>query len=91
MDGDAAAFTLERDGEDIAWLTLDRPGSSTNVLSSGVLRALDAHLAQLEARPPRALVVLSGKPSGFVAGADIKEFTGITSAEAGYRLIHAGQ
>jgi 3-hydroxyacyl-CoA dehydrogenase/enoyl-CoA hydratase/3-hydroxybutyryl-CoA epimerase len=36
-------------------------------------------------------VVISAKKSGFMAGADIKAFTGITSAEGGYRLIHAGQ
>jgi 3-hydroxyacyl-CoA dehydrogenase/enoyl-CoA hydratase/3-hydroxybutyryl-CoA epimerase len=35
--------------------------------------------------------VISAKKSGFVAGADIKEFTEITNAEDGYRLIHAGQ
>ena len=62
-----------------------------NVLSSGVLLELNSVLDQAVSNPPRALVVISGKKSGFIAGADIKEFTGITDAEEGFRLIHAGQ
>ena len=87
----ASAWKMERDSDGIVWLTADRPGSSTNVLSSQVLRELDALLDQVASPPPRGIVLLSGKKSGFIAGADIKEFTGITSAEGGYRLIHAGQ
>jgi 3-hydroxyacyl-CoA dehydrogenase/enoyl-CoA hydratase/3-hydroxybutyryl-CoA epimerase len=45
----------------------------------------------LEKKPPRAVIVISAKKSGFVAGADIKEFTAITNEEDGYRLISAGQ
>src|SRR6185312_2761520 len=52
---------------------------------------LDALLDRIALPPPRGVVVISAKKSGFIAGADIKEFTGITSAESGYRLIHAGQ
>jgi 3-hydroxyacyl-CoA dehydrogenase/enoyl-CoA hydratase/3-hydroxybutyryl-CoA epimerase len=87
----ARNWTLERDAEDLAWLTLDKPGSSANVLSGAVLLELDGLLAALETQPPRALVVLSAKKSGFVAGADIREFTGITDADSGYVLIHRGQ
>ncbi|MGH8210448.1 MAG: enoyl-CoA hydratase-related protein, partial [Steroidobacteraceae bacterium] len=79
------------DDEGILWLTLDKPGTSANVLSSEVLIELDALLRPLQQSPPRAVVVLSAKKSGFIAGADIKEFTGITDAESGYRLIHGGQ
>ena len=31
------AWALERDAEGIAWLSLDKPGSSTNVLSRDIL------------------------------------------------------
>jgi len=86
-----SAWRLERDSDDIVWLTADKPATSTNVLSSPVLRELDALLDQIASAPPRGVVVSSAKKSGFVAGADIKEFTGITSPESGYRLIHAGQ
>jgi 3-hydroxyacyl-CoA dehydrogenase/enoyl-CoA hydratase/3-hydroxybutyryl-CoA epimerase len=88
---DSAAWKIERDADGIVWLTIDKPGTSANVLSSGVLTELDALLQPLAKTPPRGVVVISGKKSGFIAGADIKEFTAITSAEDGYRLIHAGQ
>jgi 3-hydroxyacyl-CoA dehydrogenase/enoyl-CoA hydratase/3-hydroxybutyryl-CoA epimerase len=92
MSNDTARnWTLERDAEGLAWLTLDKPGTSANVLSGGVLVELDGLLAALEKEPPRALVVLSAKKSGFVAGADIREFTGVSDADSGYVLIHRGQ
>jgi 3-hydroxyacyl-CoA dehydrogenase/enoyl-CoA hydratase/3-hydroxybutyryl-CoA epimerase len=90
-DTASGSWKLERDSDGIAWLTIDKPGSSANVLSGGVLTELDALLAALEKDLPRAVVVISGKRSGFVAGADIKEFTGISDAAGGYQLIHRGQ
>jgi 3-hydroxyacyl-CoA dehydrogenase/enoyl-CoA hydratase/3-hydroxybutyryl-CoA epimerase len=90
-DTASGSWKLERDSDGIAWLTIDKPGSSANVLSGGVLTELDALLAALEKDLPRAVVVISGKKSGFVAGADIKEFTGISDAAGGYQLIHRGQ
>jgi 3-hydroxyacyl-CoA dehydrogenase/enoyl-CoA hydratase/3-hydroxybutyryl-CoA epimerase len=90
-DAPTSSWTVERDSDSVAWLTIDKPGSSANVLSSGVLRELDAVLEPLARNPPRAVIVISGKKSGFIAGADIKEFTGITNIEEGFRLIHAGQ
>ena len=91
IEPSARAWKMERDEDGIVWLTADKPDTSANVLSSHVLRELDELLDRIASPPPRGLVVLSAKKSGFIAGADIKEFTGITSAESGYRLIHAGQ
>jgi 3-hydroxyacyl-CoA dehydrogenase/enoyl-CoA hydratase/3-hydroxybutyryl-CoA epimerase len=90
-DTSPSAWKVERDSDSIAWLTIDKSGTSANVLSSSVLLELDALLEPLASNPPRAVIVISGKKSGFIAGADIKEFTGITNVEEGYRLIHAGQ
>jgi 3-hydroxyacyl-CoA dehydrogenase / enoyl-CoA hydratase / 3-hydroxybutyryl-CoA epimerase len=86
-----SAWRMERDADGIVWLIADKPGTSTNVLSSHVLRELNGLLDEIASAVPKGVVVLSAKKSGFIAGADIKEFTGITSAESGYRLIHAGQ
>jgi 3-hydroxyacyl-CoA dehydrogenase/enoyl-CoA hydratase/3-hydroxybutyryl-CoA epimerase len=85
------AWKLERDSDSIAWLTLDKPGTSANVLSSSVLLELDALLEPLARNPPRAVIIISGKKSGFIAGADVKEFTGIKNVEEAYRLVRAGQ
>ena len=87
----APSWTLQRDAEGLAALTLDKPGGSANVLSREVLVELDGLLAKLEAQPPKALVVRSGKPSGFIAGADINEFVALRSLEEAYQLIRGGQ
>ncbi len=84
-------WRIERDAEGIVWLWADKADSSANVLSSEVLRELDGHLETLRGCNPPGVVVLSAKKSGFIAGADIKEFTRITGEDSGYRLIHAGQ
>ena len=86
-----AAWTLDRDADGVAWLTIDKPGSSANTLGSAVLLELGALLDELALHPPRALVVLSGKNSGFVAGADITEFTALKSEADAYALIAKGQ
>ncbi|MBV9912820.1 MAG: enoyl-CoA hydratase/isomerase family protein [Sinobacteraceae bacterium] len=85
------AWSIETDVDGIAWLTIDKPGTSANVLSSFILAELDGLLGPLRSAPPRAVIVISGKKSGFIAGADIKEFTAIRDLEQGYRLIRTGQ
>src|ERR1700739_4081563 len=75
------AWKSSTDGDGIVWLTLDKPDTSANVLSSEVLIELDAVLLPLQQKPPRGIVIMSAKKSGFIAGADIKEFTAITDPE----------
>jgi 3-hydroxyacyl-CoA dehydrogenase/enoyl-CoA hydratase/3-hydroxybutyryl-CoA epimerase len=91
MNQDAPAWKMDRDAEGIAWLTLDKPGASTNVLSRNVLTELGTLLESLASSPPRAVVIRSAKPSGFIAGADVKEFTSLRNATDAYALIRAGQ
>jgi 3-hydroxyacyl-CoA dehydrogenase/enoyl-CoA hydratase/carnithine racemase len=60
---------------DVALLTFDDPKKGANVLSSPVLEELAGHLDSLEKRTDLAgLVIRSGKPGSFIAGADIREF-----------------
>jgi 3-hydroxyacyl-CoA dehydrogenase/enoyl-CoA hydratase/3-hydroxybutyryl-CoA epimerase len=87
----ASAWTTERDADGIAWLTLDHPGSSANTLGGPVLEELDQILAGLEAQPPRGVVLRSAKKSGFVAGADVTEFTRLANAAEALALIQRGQ
>src|SRR6185369_8667186 len=70
---------------------LDNAGTGTNVLSSEVLGEASALLERIERQPPRAVVIYSEKKSGFVAGADVKEFATLETAEQAFTLIRAGQ
>jgi 3-hydroxyacyl-CoA dehydrogenase / enoyl-CoA hydratase / 3-hydroxybutyryl-CoA epimerase len=83
-------WNLNRDG-DIATLTLDIEGTKTNVLSGHIIMELDDCITALAAEPPVGLILRSGKSSGFIAGADIKEFTDLETAEQAYGLISTGQ
>jgi len=82
---------IETDAEGIAWLTLDKADASANSLNAEMLQEAAEVLAALEKNPPRGLVIRSGKRSGFVAGADINEFTTLESIEQAERLTKAGQ
>ena len=88
---DSRAWRLNIDAERIAWLCCDVPGTSTNVLSAAVLTDLAEALREIRAQHPAGLVVLSAKPNGFIAGADIKEFIGMRTPEEAYTLVRAGQ
>ncbi|NMF91305.1 3-hydroxyacyl-CoA dehydrogenase NAD-binding domain-containing protein [Aromatoleum petrolei] len=85
-------LVLARKGDEsgLAWLYLDRAGTSTNTLSRAVLDELAGVFAQLEADPPKGLIIASAKPAGFVAGADIEEFTRIDSAAGARDLVQRG-
>jgi 3-hydroxyacyl-CoA dehydrogenase / enoyl-CoA hydratase / 3-hydroxybutyryl-CoA epimerase len=83
-------LSLRRDPDGIAWLYLDTAQSSTNTLSSEVLGELASVIAALEKQPPKGLVIASAKPAGFIAGANIEEFTRIDSAEAARDLVERG-
>ena len=84
-------WTLQVDADRVAWLTADMGGSSANVLSGDMVRELAAKLAEITVLRPIGTVVQSGKASGFIAGADIKEFVKIGSPAEGYALVRAGQ
>jgi 3-hydroxyacyl-CoA dehydrogenase / enoyl-CoA hydratase / 3-hydroxybutyryl-CoA epimerase len=88
---DGLAWRETRDADGIVWLTLDKPGTSANVLSSEVMLELDKHLVELAKSPPRGVIVKSGKASGFVAGADIKEFTSFRTPAEAFGMVRGGQ
>jgi 3-hydroxyacyl-CoA dehydrogenase/enoyl-CoA hydratase/3-hydroxybutyryl-CoA epimerase len=86
----ARNWRFARDEDGIAWLVFDKAGRSANTLSQEVLTELNDILAGLERDLPKGLILRSGKPSGFIAGADIGEFRGMVDAAAvESRLIQA--
>ena len=86
------AWTIRLDDDGIAWLTFDLPGSSVNTLGAESLAELDAKIdAIAEDASIQVVVILSGKPNGFIAGADISEFDSIRDEEQARALAKRGQ
>ena len=69
------------DEDGIAWLHLQTDGKSVNVLTHAVMAELESLVDQLEASEDlTGVAMLSGKPGGFVYGADIHEFETLKTA-----------
>ncbi len=74
MSPSAFDLTIEDDG--LGVLTFDLPGEKVNKFSREVLAELAELVGRLERESrTRALLLRSGKPEIFIAGADVKEFT----------------
>jgi len=81
--------TLE---QGIAVVTFDVPGAPVNTVSQAVGEALAALLEKLaQDAVVRGVVLCSGKPDSFIAGADINEFVALRSAEEASALSRRGQ
>ena len=63
---------IREDG--VVVLTLDRLNSAVNAMSQDVLLELGDLVERMSIDPPKGVVLRSGKPAGFIAGADLKEF-----------------
>ena len=83
-------WSLQTDADGVVWARFDSPDRGANVLSRETLAELERILAGLEKALPRGLVIWSGKPAGFIAGADIAEFTVIADREQALELVSRG-
>lgn len=87
--------TFEIDDHGIAWITFDDPERSMNVLTEAVMLRLgetldEARGAAREGRA-RALVVRSGKPGSFMAGADIDAIGDVEDPNVAKEQVRTGQ
>lgn len=67
-------WQLEQRDDGVMVLSFDRAGASVNTFAQEVLIELDSLLERLALDAPKGLVLRSAKTSGFIAGADIREF-----------------
>ncbi|MHC8517253.1 enoyl-CoA hydratase [Sporosarcina sp. ITBMC105] len=80
------SMTIE---EHVAIVSINRPPA--NALSSGLIRGIDQMLDAVEQDDAVRVIVLHGEGKFFSAGADIKEFTTISTGEEFSKLSSAGQ
>lgn len=83
-------WKVDEDNDGIVWLHLDKADSKTNVLSASVLEELADLLHNYSQSPPKGLIILSDKESGFIAGADVKEFNTFNTEDEARAAIERG-
>lgn len=83
-------WRLQTDASNIAWLWFDRAGTTTNTFSTEAMQELGRIAEHLAVMPPAGLAILSAKENGFAAGADIEEFSAISSAEQAAAFVALG-
>jgi len=78
----SGAFRIEKGGVGIAHLVMDDPARKVNVIDAAALDSLEIALAELERSTDVTGVVLrSGKPGSFIAGADVQAIGALTAPE----------
>jgi 3-hydroxyacyl-CoA dehydrogenase/enoyl-CoA hydratase/3-hydroxybutyryl-CoA epimerase len=70
---DLTQFRLEMQDNGLVHLVFDCPGKSMNVFSNKAIHELGAFAEWLHKADVRGVVLRSGKPTGFCAGADLTE------------------
>nr|XP_033342468.1 trifunctional enzyme subunit alpha, mitochondrial [Megalopta genalis] len=78
--------------DNVAVITLDSPGTKVNTLNHEVMREIVTVLNDIENNSSvNSIVLISGKPGCFIAGADISMMQGFKTAEDGYKVSLEGQ
>src|SRR5262249_59065042 len=71
---------LDVGADGIATLTIDVPGHPVNTLTEQLGIEMADVLTRIERDPAIAAVVITGKPTGFLAGADLNMLRGFKTA-----------
>jgi len=87
----AAAFKLTVSENGVGWITIDVPGETQNTVKAEFASEFEAIFYQIENdKSIKAIVLTSGKPNGFVAGADIGMLQNLTSEQQVIDLAKTG-
>jgi len=87
-----SVFSLEINEQGIGIITMDIPGESQNVLKKEFKQDIQTILDDVEDnKAVKGLVIISGKPDSFIAGADISMLNAVTTAEEAKDISRTGQ
>lgn len=88
----SGAFTLTKQDNGVAILTMDVPGESMNTLKAAFGDEISAMLDDIDADTSiKGVVLVSGKANSFVAGADISMLAACNTAEDATTIAAGGQ
>ena len=78
--------------EDVLIVTIDRPGEPVNTLGPELIGEFEAVFQRVDDDSLiKGVVVTSGKADGFIAGADVEQFTTLRTSADAERLSRTGQ
>lgn len=87
-----SAFTLTFTDQHVGIITIDVPGEKVNTLKAEFVEQICAILQKAQQYPQlKGLVLISGKPDSFIAGADISMIAGCQTAAEASSLATKGQ
>ena len=85
-------WQYETDADQIVWLYFDKHNSSVNTIDKEVMEEFNNILEAIaHEQTHKGLVIASAKKTGFIAGADIAEFTRFKDIDAAYSILRLGQ
>ena len=84
-------WKLELDKDSVLWLMFDKEGQPVNSFCVAVMTELDAILDYVHRTNPKGVVITSLKKTGYIAGADITQFSELETEQAAFDLIRQGQ
>lgn len=91
MDQKYKHWRVELDQDHLLWLTLDRQGASVNSMNREVFDEFDQVISDIQHKNPKGMLLVSGKKKGFIAGADITQFSALKDQQAAFDLIRQSQ
>jgi 3-hydroxyacyl-CoA dehydrogenase/enoyl-CoA hydratase/3-hydroxybutyryl-CoA epimerase len=78
--------------DEVLVVTIDKPGDSVNTLSPALVGEFESLFLRVDQDSLiRAVVLISGKPDTFIAGADVEQFTEFRAAADAERVSRLGQ
>jgi 3-hydroxyacyl-CoA dehydrogenase/enoyl-CoA hydratase/3-hydroxybutyryl-CoA epimerase len=91
-NGQGQTFRVERHGDGVAVVFMDVPGEKMNTLKAGFADEFNTLFDELErASDVTSIVLTSGKPDSFIAGADVSMLESVKTADAATALSKSGQ
>jgi 3-hydroxyacyl-CoA dehydrogenase/enoyl-CoA hydratase/3-hydroxybutyryl-CoA epimerase len=82
-------LSLHESQRGVVWLLLDKAGERANTFDEELFAELGRALDDLQASPPRALVIRSAKPGGFATGADLRMLERMTDEKLAREQLRA--
>lgn len=85
-------WRVEMDSDQIVWLYFDKQNASVNTIDREVMNEFSSILDTIKNKQDyRGIIIASGKKTGFIAGADISQFTQFKDIEESTAVLTQGQ